>query len=129
MTSDYDESQELYKYVSFNRPEFMTSIEHRAEGLAILREKALHSVESPAIRERLLAEYDAEVDEQVLQLVGDSLDSVRDFQKRIADRIQAEVANGRLTPNRCPACNRIVKTPQARQCLWCGHDWHGRRPV
>jgi hypothetical protein len=129
MASDYDESQQLYRYVSFNRREFLTPIERRAQGLAILREKALHSVESPAIRERLLAEYDAEVDEQVLQLIGDNLDSVRAFQQRIADRIEAEVANGRLTPNRCPACNRIVKTPQARQCLWCGHDWHERSSV
>jgi len=26
--------------------------------------------------------------------------------------------------SRCPVCERIVKTPLARQCLWCGHDWH-----
>jgi|LakMenEpi10Aug09_1017262.scaffolds.fasta_scaffold02245_1 rubrerythrin len=26
--------------------------------------------------------------------------------------------------NRCPKCDRIAKTPEAKQCLWCGHDWH-----
>ena len=26
--------------------------------------------------------------------------------------------------NRCPACNRVVRTPEAKQCFWCGHDWH-----
>ncbi len=26
--------------------------------------------------------------------------------------------------NRCGACNKIVRTPKARQCLWCGFDWH-----
>jgi rRNA maturation endonuclease Nob1 len=26
--------------------------------------------------------------------------------------------------NRCPACKRIVRTPRAQHCLWCGHDWH-----
>jgi hypothetical protein len=26
--------------------------------------------------------------------------------------------------NRCPKCKRIVRTPAARQCMWCRHDWH-----
>jgi hypothetical protein len=26
--------------------------------------------------------------------------------------------------NRCPRCHRVVRTPLARQCFWCGHDWH-----
>lgn len=26
--------------------------------------------------------------------------------------------------NRCPACTRVVRAPEASQCLWCGHDWH-----
>ena len=29
--------------------------------------------------------------------------------------------------NRCPQCTRIVRTPVARQCFWCGHSWHGQR--
>jgi hypothetical protein len=119
----YNESEILDEYLSFNRQAFMTPLERRAESLAILREKALQ-LESAEGRERCLAEYNAEVDELVLQLIGNSLDSVRAFQNRVNDRIQTEIAAGRITPNRCPACNRIVKTPKARQCLWCGHDWH-----
>jgi hypothetical protein len=31
--------------------------------------------------------------------------------------------------NRCPRCHRIVRTPQALQCFWCGYDWHhGGKP-
>lgn len=26
--------------------------------------------------------------------------------------------------NRCPDCNRLARTPSAKQCLWCGCDWH-----
>ena len=26
--------------------------------------------------------------------------------------------------NRCPECSRLLRTPLAQQCLWCGHDWH-----
>jgi hypothetical protein len=25
---------------------------------------------------------------------------------------------------RCPKCDRIARTPEAKQCLWCGHNWH-----
>jgi hypothetical protein len=89
----------------------------------LLREKATHSA-GPAIRTRLLAEYDKEINDEVLQLIGDNVDRVRAFQDRVANRIKEDVASGRLTVNRCPTCNRIVKTPLARQCLWCGHDWH-----
>lgn len=26
--------------------------------------------------------------------------------------------------NYCPACNALARTPRARQCRFCGHDWH-----
>lgn len=25
--------------------------------------------------------------------------------------------------NRCPNCDRLVRTPKAKLCLWCGHNW------
>jgi len=25
---------------------------------------------------------------------------------------------------RCPKCARVLRTPRARQCMWCLHDWH-----
>jgi len=30
----------------------------------------------------------------------------------------------KLPLNLCPACRKIARTPQARQCRFCGHDWH-----
>lgn len=33
--------------------------------------------------------------------------------------------DARVVVLRCPQCQRIVRTPKAQQCLWCGHDWHG----
>lgn len=29
-----------------------------------------------------------------------------------------------VAQNRCPKCNRLARTPTAKQCLWCHHDWH-----
>ncbi len=25
--------------------------------------------------------------------------------------------------NLCPSCARLVRTPKAKLCLWCGHNW------
>lgn len=46
------------------------------------------------------------------------------FWVSVYERILARERNGELTINRCPACQRILRTEAARQCLWCGHDWH-----
>jgi uncharacterized C2H2 Zn-finger protein len=27
--------------------------------------------------------------------------------------------------NRCPRCGEVAKTPKAKQCRFCKHDWHG----
>ena len=45
------------------------------------------------------------------------------FRERVYRRILSELVGLGLI-NRCPACRRVVRTPQARQCFWCGHDWH-----
>ncbi len=26
--------------------------------------------------------------------------------------------------NLCPVCKKLARTPFAKQCRWCGHDWH-----
>jgi predicted RNase H-like HicB family nuclease len=45
------------------------------------------------------------------------------FRRSVCRRILSE--RGDEIINRCPRCHRVVRTPEARQCFWCGHDWHG----
>ncbi|MGF7041049.1 hypothetical protein [Mucilaginibacter lappiensis] len=26
--------------------------------------------------------------------------------------------------NLCPVCRKLARTPDAKQCRFCGHDWH-----
>lgn len=26
--------------------------------------------------------------------------------------------------NFCPVCGKLARTPKAKQCRYCGHDWH-----
>jgi len=37
--------------------------------------------------------------------------------------------NPDLYVQRCPKCNKVVQTPLAEQCLWCGHEWRGQNPL
>jgi hypothetical protein len=45
------------------------------------------------------------------------------FYRRVRDRLLQERTDD-VFVNRCGRCNRIVVTPLAKQCLWCGYDWH-----
>lgn len=38
--------------------------------------------------------------------------------QRLLDR------NGNSIVNNCPKCNKLTRTPRAKQCRHCGHDWH-----
>lgn len=59
-------------------------------------------------------------DPQVLQLAADGNDA---FVLRTAQRIMNDHGN-ELIFNFCPKCKALARTPKARQCRFCGHDWH-----
>ena len=56
----------------------------------------------------------------VLKLARDGYEQ---FQLTTASRILRDSAQ-MVFFNRCPACNQLARTPSARQCRYCGHDWH-----
>jgi hypothetical protein len=70
--------------------------------------------------QRVLAEWERADDE-----VRAALECVlAEFERKTRDRILSAFRYGGLVVNRCPRCRWVVRTPLARQCLWCGHDWH-----
>jgi len=46
-----------------------------------------------------------------------------EFELKAAIRIVSE-RPGEVFFNDCPKCNRLARTPYARQCRHCGHTWH-----
>jgi tRNA(Ile2) C34 agmatinyltransferase TiaS len=60
-------------------------------------------------------------DPVVLELTRDGMES---FVLRTAERIMAEHSQ-EIYVNHCPRCGEVAKTPKARQCRFCRHDWHG----
>ncbi len=59
-------------------------------------------------------------DPEILQLASGGSDS---FSERTAQRILDEHGS-EIVFNNCPRCGALAKTPKARQCRFCRHDWH-----
>ncbi len=114
----YDEEFELWRYLQRNFTHLMTDFELRAGLAAIVREKAATSNNETIAR--MLSERWG-----VFAPEFDSAFSAgwQAFRRSVCRRIQEE--QGEAIIERCPQCRRVLRTPRARQCLWCGHDWHG----
>ena len=59
-------------------------------------------------------------DPAALALLEQGLDA---FRRNTAERIAKKHAN-EIFYNRCLKCNKLARTPKAKQCRFCGHDWH-----
>ena len=59
-------------------------------------------------------------DPEVMELLKDGYDA---FESRSADRIMKESPD-KVYFNNCPQCARLARSPQAKQCRFCGHSWH-----
>jgi len=59
-------------------------------------------------------------DPQVLELTKDGMQA---FRTRVAARILVDHEK-ELRLNYCPQCQKLARTPNARQCRFCGYDWH-----
>ena len=46
-----------------------------------------------------------------------------EFELSVARRILEETLD-KVFLNNCPKCDRLARTPYARQCRHCGHRWH-----
>lgn len=119
----YDESDVLVDYIYSSQETLMTEDERLALDVFMVRlqAKGLSDVGNQQAADQLLADSGQLDNAAVNQLLegGDFA-----FQQRVVDRVLHAEALGELVINRCPSCGKIVRSPLARQCLWCDHDWH-----
>ncbi len=90
----------------------------------LLHDEKLSANDNPGTRERMRA---------MLLRVGWLSDSkevltlfehgISAFRQLIAAKLYAE-HGGESLFNRCPRCQQLTRTPLAKQCRHCGHDWH-----
>lgn len=76
------------------------------------------NVPEPIEKLRHRMKYDSEV----LSLLKEGYSK---FITTTAERIYRDHKQN-LKLNLCPKCREIARTPTARQCRFCGHDWHDK---
>jgi hypothetical protein len=102
----------------------MTDVERRAEGHLSATMKATLgrsdvAAQKDALRSRIHSKFLSE-DRNVLRLAADGYEA---FAQRTAARILQE-CGAEVRFNRCPRCGELARTPTAKQCRHCHHDWH-----
>lgn len=116
--SNYDEETQLTKYVWDHFPHLRSQFEHRVALAIFAKEKEAFGHE--AVAKLMEKRHSLANDSEVQLALSEGMEA---FRRRVCQRIIREYS-GDIFINRCPSCMRIVRTPEAKQCFWCGFDWH-----
>jgi hypothetical protein len=119
--SQYDDRRELAEYLWHNYPELFSDGEKLAERTLLAEQKMTSPTMSESMKQVMQSRWIARGETEVERLLANG---ASEFKIRAAERLMKTHAS-ELFVNRCSSCDRIVATPRAKQCLWCGHDWHG----
>ncbi|MBX3252724.1 MAG: hypothetical protein KF862_01185 [Chitinophagaceae bacterium] len=111
-------------YIARHFPRLLT----KTEGSALRHYNAMFKIGNPdkydsidTYNERLKWHNDDITDDpDTLRLIEAG---ITDFYINAATRILNETPE-KVFLNACPNCNRLARTPYARQCKHCGHSWH-----
>jgi hypothetical protein len=114
--TEYNEDREFGKYVAEHYSRYHTPLEERV-AIAILA-ASKEAIGNPDFAKILRKKHKLDSDPEVVRELADGADA---FRLRVAERIVREHG---IVVNRCPRCKRVVRTPKAAQCFWCGFDWH-----
>jgi hypothetical protein len=116
---DYDDESELTESIWNYFGHLMSDFELRVGLVHFAEQKA--AIGAHDVARLILKRHSLIGDPDVEMALAEGAEA---FRRRVSRRLQAERL-AELLINRCPACRRVVRTPKAQQCLWCGHDWHG----
>src|SRR5690242_4277487 len=117
---------DLAKYIFDNYSELRTKQEnlafrHLAGAMKATLGNSDLEAQATASQDRVYSHLVSD-DPEVLQLARDGYSS---FVQKTAERMLRE--NGdKIVLNRCPARDRLTRTPHAKQCPHCYPDWHGK---
>lgn len=116
-----NQHKDTLRYIAQYCTEFMTPKEKAASNHYIAQVKFLKYKDRSKSASDAYSNM-ASDDPEVIELLKDGYDK---FQDRFAQRIYDEHLN-ELNINRCPKCNGVTRTPQAKQCRYCGHSWRDK---
>lgn len=112
---------ETAKYIINHFSNLLTSEEKMAVKHISSMFKFEHSSsKNPNLKKKYLENGWLTSDQSVLDLLNDGYDT---FELNVANRIMVQSPD-KVFFNNCPKCNKLARTPYARQCRHCGHQWH-----
>ena len=114
---EYDEPSVLTEYVCRNCVPQMNWFEREGLKAVFARENAEHA-ETARLRDMIARRWVEEADPAVVAALSMGAD---EFRHAVRDRVLRD--HPKLV-NLCPKCKRVARTPRAKQCRWCFHDWH-----
>jgi hypothetical protein len=99
---------------------FMTPKESAAMKHHMTSYKFKASQSDDKAKELLIGKGWLSSDQEVLQLLTNGFEQ---FKRNTAERIVKDNPD-KIYYNYCPNCGKLARTPQAKQCRFCGHQWH-----
>jgi len=114
---NYDEDSILTEYVWKHCYTYMTEFERAGMKAVLSREKAA-ATDSQQMKRMILQKWASDNDSKVVAALTYGHEA---FRAAVRDRVLRDHPE---IVARCPRCNRVLRTPKARQCRWCLHDWH-----
>ncbi len=115
---EYDEESILTRYICNHYQSLMTDFERKMIDVIFKRMMA-EAANSPEVTRKALEKWGEIDDIKVNEALANGYEAYR---RQVRDRLLKEHTN-EVFINRCSQCNRIVRTPKAKLCLWCGHSW------
>lgn len=110
--------QETAKYI-FNHYRHLMSTQEKLAWRHYASTIKLADNENPAMTRMYKKKGWFSDEPEVLELLKDGYDK---FEMKTAKRIL--FTNEDIVLNKCPKCERLARTPEAKQCRHCGYDWH-----
>ncbi len=115
---DYNEEAVLKDYVIKYFSRLMTTNELLGFKAVHADSKALEA--EPEMARVVRGRWGSEDNPEVQAALHDGPEAFRDA---VFKRLMSEHPE-EIFINRCPSCDKICRTPRAKQCRWCYHDWH-----
>ncbi len=122
-TMTYNEEAELTRYIWANYAFLMTPREQEVGQVIqarLLAERPSSSSWRLSMPEIPETRFDDPVINQDLSIGSDP------YRQRAALKLLLAQPE-RVKISRCQRCKRILRTPDAQSCYWCGLDWHDGR--
>lgn len=112
------EKTDLEQYIVIHYHELLTTEEKAAYRHHLTTLKA-ENAQNPKFGEMIMNRWGTS-NPDALELLDGGYDS---FKKKVATRILNDLPD-EVFINNCPKCGELARTPKAKQCRFCGHDWH-----